>query len=369
MPEAPVTAQPWVGGEWVLSDTAPGDPAPGWSGARTTGQLTASGRAALALCLRRLRARTVLAPAYGCPALGQGVAMAGAEPVYYPGDAQMRPQWSILPGFARRSGADTLLLVHPLGMLQDGSEARRIASVCRLLLVEDASHALANSAGCCCLGAGTTDGYVASLRKVLPVPSGGLWRLWDVPDTEQEGDPEGGGPPDGAEPFASARAEAFALPPGPARHRALSRAEGRLDAAARLARAAPDTRLALQRLHARPAADAAAWRARCRANWTELREGLHGTACRPVFTELPPGVCPAGFAIRSPDRTRLARFLLDRGIEAVQHWPIAPDARTALSRQERLLAGTVLTLPCDGRYGSAGMRRILQACLEFGGRT
>jgi len=362
MPDHAGPSGRWIGGEWILDDLDPGALPPAWSVEALSsrcgpGAFAASGRAALALCLRRLGARIVLLPAYGCPALTQGVALAGARPAYYPGDAEMRPQWALLPDLARRSGADTLLIVHPLGMLQDAGEVRRVTREWALKVVEDASHTLCNAADSLCLGPQATAALIAGLRKTLPVPSGGVWTVWG----EAPPDP----PPVAGGPFASARGQAFALPPGPMRHRALARAEQLLDGEAGGPGVAPDAWAALQRLEGSASPAAVAWRARCRDNWAQLRDGLHGTACRPLFSALPPGVCPAGFAVRAPDRTRLARLLLRRGIEAVLHWPIAPEAREALSRGERLLAGTVLTLPCDARYGPGEMERIIGAVSDF----
>lgn len=341
----------WIGGEWVARDLPAGAPSPALPALALRAALAASGRAAIAAALRAIGARRVLLPAYGCPALTQAVHLAGATAHHHPGDKQMRPLWSEVAALARRHGADTLLLVHPLGILQDAAELRRAAIGLRV--IEDASHSLANAPGWAALGPGVTTALAASLRKVLPLPCGGLWTTWDGSRSAQG--------PAAPSAFGSARAAAFAQPTGWGRHRALSRAEAILDADPGQG---PDPKVLVD-LQALPSAPAGEWLRRCRANWEQLRSGLASSPCRPLWSALPTGSCPVGFVLRCPDRTRLARFLLARRIEAVLHWPVEPAARPVLTREERMLAGTVLTLPCDGRYGPEDMDHILRAVNDF----
>ena len=343
----------WIGGEWVLSDLPATHPLPSWAGPGVQGSLVSSGRAALTLCSRHLGGGPVLIPAYGCPALTQAVTTAGGTAVYYPGDAQMGPLWSLLPGLARRHGAHAVLIVHPLGWLRETDAVLPLRQTHGLAVVEDASHTLGNAPNLRCLGPTVTSAVAASLRKVLPMPTGGFATVPDGPMGA------------GGDAFAAARTVAFRLPPGPQRHRALSRAEGVLDAGRAGGPLPAEAARVLTQLAATPEAAGAQWRGQCRQNWSALLEGLRGTTCRPVFAALPDGVCPAGFAVRAHSRTRLAQFLLQRHIEATLHWPIAPEARQALSREEHLLAGTILTLPCDGRYGTREMDDIIAACRAF----
>ncbi len=58
-----------------------------------------------------------------------------------------------------------------------------------------------------------------------------------------------------------------------------------------------------------------------RTNYLHLTERLRGVAeLRPLFDELPPGVCPAAFPVRVGDRDRWVRELNRRGIAAVAWW-------------------------------------------------
>jgi hypothetical protein len=368
-----VAAGTWIGGEWVLGDV--GGPAPlAWSlpewleGHPTAALgLCGSGRGALRRLLEAAGVPTgspVLLPAYGCPALTQAVTAAGAVPVYYPGDGGLRPLWSALWAEARRSGALALILVHAFGVLQDREALARLVGQVPLAVFEDCSHTLCNAPGIRFLGPPLSTGVFASLRKVLPVPDGGLWVVWAGPRAHARrlgrGLDEGtSGPPSE---FAKARANAFALPPGPARHRALQEAERLLDTAPPDGGTSPGAVTALRALADAPPERGDRWRARCRANWEALATGLRGTQSRPLLDRLPDGVCPAGFPVRHPNRTRLATRLLAAGVEATLHWPVAPGARRTLTPEERLLAGTELTLPCDGRYGQEDMERLAALC-------
>lgn len=353
------TRPDWIGGPWTGAEAGAG--APGWSPPALLGPdqphaLTQSGRAALATCLRALPPGPVLVPAYGCPALAQAVAACRRTPVFHPGDGAMGPAWEALPALVGRHGARCLVLVHPLGVLQDGEALRRLRAATGLQVLEDASHTLLNAPGATCLGPGATDAVAASLRKLLPLAAGGVAALWG------RGAPAPGPANPAGTAAVAALAAALTLPPGPARHRAAGAAEGLLERAevgGPLGAADATALTALGR------AGAASWRVRCRENWAQLAEGLRETTCRPLRMALPAGACPLGLAVRSHSRTRLARFLLARGVEATWHWPIAAAARPALTREERLLAGTLLTLPCDGRFGAEGMARVVEACRDF----
>lgn len=377
----------WIGGEWSLADV-PGSCPLSWSAAAFLGgadgagggardprdaapariTLWSSGRAALRAALDGLGAsgQAVLLPAFGCPALGQAVRAAGGLPRYCAGDGRGGPDWRAMADLSARTGARLAVVVHAFGLPPDPT-AMRDAAARGLRLVEDCSHTLCNAPGAA--RAGGASATVASLRKMLPVPAGGLCRLWERPDAHGTGPadrrpPGPGGPhpvPPAPQAVLEARARALALAPGPERHRLLQRWERLLDAAAPEGAMGMSAFVALRRLAACPPAGLASWRAACRRNRAALVEALAGTACRPLHADLPQGACPPGLVVRHAERTRLAAALLARGIEAWLQWPVAPEARPYLTRAERLLAGTVLTLPCDGRWGQEDMERVAAA--------
>ena len=353
----------WIGGDWVPERHGPG---PNWRPGMLARNavLTASGRAALAGVLQALvpTGEVVLLPAYGCPALTQSVRLAQCHPAYYPGDGQLRPDWDAVAIQARTLRAAAAVVVHPWGWLQDGGGMRRLRAS-GVVVLEDASHTLANAPARQAAGPDAATALAASLRKALPLPAGGLQRAWH--DRLRPAPPRAG--EDG---FMAARRAALQLPSGPDRHLALQRAEADLDRQAATGPADPVVVLALEELAARPASAGIRWREACRANWQTLRDALAGSACRAWAETLPDGVCPIGFVVRHPDRSRLAAWLLRQGIEAILHWPVAAEALPHLTRAERLLAASILTLPCDGRFIPADMAAVATACrsLPPGGR-
>jgi len=346
----------WIGGEWQLPDHR-GEPPLAWSPgaflapAAPAGPvgLFGSGRAALRAAIEALggHGTAVLLPAYGCLALTQAALQAGARPVYYPGDGLARPLWTALDQLAAHHDAGLAVLVHAFGVLQDGDAARQL-----VLRREDCSHTLCNASGSTHLGPEITAAAVASLRKLLPIPSGGLCALWAPGHLPA---------PSGSAAFAQARTEAFALPPGPERCRRLQACEQLLDhiPAGELA---PDAAAALASLAAAPESALQSWRQRTRRNREALASALDGSGCRVVHAQLPAATCPPGLLLRHPDRTRLAARLLAGGVEAVLHWPPTPAATPHMSREERLLAASALTLPCDGRWTEPHMLRVAAGC-------
>ena len=97
-------------------------------------------------------------------------------------------------------------------------------------------------------------------------------------------------------------------------------------------------------------------RARRRRNYLHLESALRPIA---LFESLPPEVVPLGFPGRLPDRDERRRQLIDRQIFPPVHWPIegvVPDRFQASHR----LSSQILTLPCDQRYDSFDMDRIIE---------
>lgn len=348
-------------------------PDPGWSVARflptrlaVSHAFLGSGREALAWVLLGLGAagRVVLVPAFGCAALAHGVRLAGAEPRFYPGDECLLPDRAVLRGLARDPRVAAVLLVHAFGRVQEP-----IALGASIPVIEDASHTVCNAAGMRYLGPGASAALVASLRKQLPVGAG-LGVRWDggpvVPCPRR--------PSVAALAFSRARA-ASADQAGPRQAAWLAAAEDVLDrplppdASHRngygVGAPVAAARRRLDRMAVSDWAALPAWRARCRENWHALDTALRGTeGVRPLHASLPAGVCPLGYVIRHPDRSRLARRLWRRGVVTTWHWPVSAEARPYLTRAERMLAGTILTLPCDGGYDAAAIAWLAAAVIE-----
>jgi hypothetical protein len=304
-----------------------------------------SGRAALRWLGSRFGAPArVLLPAYIC----DSVIEAFGVPLFYHVDAALRIDWPALTEAAARERPAALLLVHYFGRLQDraGLAAFRDRFP-GVAIVEDLSHSLLNAPGRQGLH-GLADYGVASLRKLLPVPDGAVvvdYRGRGLPDL-----PAATPPPSTATRLAALASGSFQL---------FHRAELELDREAPLAAASEVTREIVARV---PAADL---RARRRANWHALADALRGAAeVRPLHADLPPGVAPLGYPVRCRNRHDLGRRLSDAGVEAVVHWPLPPAATAAASYDERLLAGTLLTLPCGPACTAQDLERIARVAAE-----
>lgn len=103
-----------------------------------------------------------------------------------------------------------------------------------------------------------------------------------------------------------------------------------------------------------------------RRNFQILLNGLNGSADpRPMYADLPEGICPLGFPVLSEDRDALARHLIDHKIFPPVHWEL-PDS---VDREEFgpawYVSDHILTIPIDQRYDKEDMARILQAISDY----
>jgi dTDP-4-amino-4,6-dideoxygalactose transaminase len=76
---------------------------------------------------------------------------------------------------------------------------------------------------------------------------------------------------------------------------------------------------------------------------------------------------PTAFPIRVENRDAVAAALADEAIYCPVHWPDLPSDPAAFPAAHRL-AGEMLSLPCDHRYGEADMARIVAALRRSGAR-
>jgi hypothetical protein len=100
---------------------------------------------------------------------------------------------------------------------------------------------------------------------------------------------------------------------------------------------------------------------RRRSNYAALSNPLRRLA---VFPDLPEGVVPLGFPIRSSGRRRIREHLFANEIYPSIHWAIEGLVPSEFGASHRL-AGDILTLPCDQRYDVAEMERVARRVLEI----
>lgn len=132
--------------------------------------LFAFGRQALAESLAGMARGRILAPAYVCDTVIDGIKAAGWHWRYYPLGDRLAPHWAWLERNLDSSDS-AILLVHYFGFPSDLDGAARFAKRHRLALIEDCAHAFLTAATSPVVGrAGAAAIY--SWRKFLPVANG-----------------------------------------------------------------------------------------------------------------------------------------------------------------------------------------------------
>ncbi len=117
----------------------------------------------------------VLLPAFHCRLMVEPVLYLWAQPLFYPVDAELRPDFSALGRICEQRPAKALVLAHYFGFPNALEETARFCSARGIALIEDCAHALYGSHQGRLLG--TTGRYaIASLWKFLPTPEGGVLR-------------------------------------------------------------------------------------------------------------------------------------------------------------------------------------------------
>ncbi len=329
-----------------------------------------SGKSALWGALRAAclgRGDELLVPAYVFHAVLDPALALGLTCRFYRVTTAIEPD---LDDLTAKIGARTraLLLVHYFGFPGPSRALRQLCDERGLLLIEDCAHALFGSGGDGPLGS-VGDLSVFSLKKILPVPGGGILVINNPNLTFTD--------------HLSA----------PSARDVLSRLVGRIlnsaeavsgwSVKARLLSSHEFRRLLARRVKPRQArfdqglniisaaiarrVDPSEVTRRRRANYTRLLEDLPAPGwIRPVFPDLPRGVSPFCFPIYVENRDRVQDYLLRRGIHARVYWDVAelpagaleqcPDTASILER--------ILTLPIHQSIREEHIRRY---CLALRG--
>jgi dTDP-4-amino-4,6-dideoxygalactose transaminase len=104
-----------------------------------------------------------------------------------------------------------------------------------------------------------------------------------------------------------------------------------------------------------------------RANYNVLLNGLKGIKYMlSIFDELEEGICPLFYPIYIEEcRSEVRQKLINERIYCPIHWPIPPQIEIDSFRNTERLYNTVLSIPCDQRYGTAEMERIVTVLREI----
>jgi dTDP-4-amino-4,6-dideoxygalactose transaminase/CelD/BcsL family acetyltransferase involved in cellulose biosynthesis len=297
----------------------------------------------------------VLAPAWHHGAEIEALGRGGVEVDFYELGLSLEPdeeQLDALTGPRTRM----LFITHFLGFPRNAARWRAWCDERRLLLFEDAAHAMLARSDRAPVGS-FGDAAVWCLFKSFPVPDGAALLL-----RRKHADPE----------LAAARERAAVLRghaqwclqrvPVLASARAGGGGAREFDLAAEIALGEPSAPLAattrlLPRVASASAADMR------RANYRLLLDEL-GSQVLPPFDSLTPGAVPLGMPLRTGDKPRLLDRLEARGIDAVDFWCAPHPALDADAREFRTSArrrtSTVL-LPVHQGLRARDLERIADA--------
>jgi dTDP-4-amino-4,6-dideoxygalactose transaminase len=330
----------------------------------------------------------ILAPSYNCGSEIDALLAGGFKVVLYGVDHT----GSIDPGEleARLSERTRgVYVIHYFGFPQPLAEIRDWCDRRGLFLVEDCALGLFSAEGNRPLGS-TGDAAVFSLTKSLPVPDGGVLLLNNAGFQSASWPLE---PPEWAPILAGLLPlvksmllrEACGFPAGFKLLRALLekwRISGTWVAEegstslpdmpphyyfdGKMAdRKASTTTLSLLR-----GIDPSRVRERRRCNFLSYRELLRGTGIRPLFDDLPEGVCPLYYPVLVDDPLRMSRALNEKAIASVAWWC---GFHRGLPWEEhpeaRYLKEHVLALPVHQDLGPEHVEHICRTIREFPGKN
>jgi len=331
---------------------------------------THAARVAIALVCRaggRGAGDEALVPAYNCGTEVDALLSSGLDVRLYRVDRAGHADWD---DCRRRVTARTRLVyvTHYFGWPQPLGDLPSWCATRGLRLLEDCALALFSSAADGPVGSGG-DAAVFSLPKTLPVPDGGLLVLRSMEPL----------PPLAAAPAWRVRRRSLPLLKNAClnwsgmlrRGYAGWRTRRALSGNAATARFSDlpgsyyfDVRLRDRAISAfsarllwRCAPDAVV--AQRRANYQRLAAQLPAVTVRPLFPDLPLGVCPLALPVLVRDRDQLCRQLWCRGITAIPWWAGQHRALDSRAFPEAIgLKSQVLALPVHQQLGAAEMDAI-----------
>jgi len=340
---------------------------------RTGLTLTHLGRGAVWLALRSLGlgpGKRIAMPAYHCGSEVEAARLAGVEIDFYRVDAQLQVDREDLARVA--AGCDAVYLISAFGFPTASAPQGVVA-------IEDAAHALFSCDGSTPIGS-LADAAIFCPRKSLGVPDGGAVLVREGAAVATPGRPPAREMLRSLASLTATRAATVRVPGLRQLGAAVVSRASKGDAAAlegtltetvigewdlevadmeRAARApAPLTQYACNR------ADATKISGRRRRNYELLAGELAEFAPEP-FRELPAGVTPLYFPVRSPDRSRVIAELLRCGVRPLEIWPVPHPLldRTRFAELEPARR-ELLALPVHQSLGRWQMERVRAAAKE-----
>lgn len=113
--------------------------------------------------------------------------------------------------------------------------------------------------------------------------------------------------------------------------------------------------------------DVASLKSKRRNNFSILLDGLVGIdLIEPVFKNLPDNVVPLFFPVYChTDRATLRAFLNETQIYCPIHWPAPKSLALNKYPVSDRIYNTILSIPCDQRYGEPDMLRIVESLKSY----
>jgi dTDP-4-amino-4,6-dideoxygalactose transaminase len=321
-----------------------------------------SGRAAIRSALRAIASAhseplSFLLPSYLCPAVVQPFQDLGVNYSFYPISNDLRTDWDEVRHFVDSGRYTGLLFIRYFGSTAyDAPPARLAPKGKTFYIIEDLAQAMLSP------GAGGRGDYVTySLRKIFGLPDGGA-----VVARDSSPLPTAAEYPDA---FFGLRMRAFRL-----RHlyrserlgtretylEAFRRAEASLDASSVDAPMSWFSQSLLMRN------DPGRVRKIRQANFAYLREHWpEQPKVVPLPMEWRASDVPLGFPVIAQERDAFQKALIRRAIFPCIHWKlpdmVRADPRFGASVE---LSDRIMTIPCDQRYRTADMERVISAVEE-----
>lgn len=340
-------SEPVIGGVFPLAErpshVATESVLSNWGADATAVSLFHNARSAVRHAVVDRRLRRFWLPAYVCPELVAALKGVEAEIRYYPVAKRLEPDTDFLAG--RLQPGDGVLGIDYFGRPSAHAWRDLVAAADAVLWVEDCAQALDTG--------GQRFGAVRvySPRKLLGVPDGGV--LVDVRGTLSSPMLE----PAGNDGFVLPYRLRAADPEGRDRerwYRAFQAAESAM-AFGNLAMSTLSEAI-LRGTAIEPIS------VRRRENYLSLLSALREWA---LFPEPPQCWAPLGFPLLTASAEGLGDYLAERHVFAPRHWRGLPSPAAEFPKEHRL-SRSLLTLPCDQRYGPAEMERVAALVKRFG---
>lgn len=316
--------------------------------------LTTSGRGAMSLLLQNVQPKykTVLLPSYICDAVITPFERHGYTCLYYELNENLE---AVFDNYILENDIGVFLHMGYYGFPTNSSLDHIISRLKEksVIIIEDITHTLFSDFE----RSAFNNYYIASIRKWIGIPSGGLLASsevnfnYDLPIDD---------------PFVNMRKKALELKT----HYVNGTAEVQKESYLKLFEDAEE--YLDNHIYSYTIDDLSAFIIngldnkmivnRRKENFNFLLKELKDLYfLKSIFTELPDEVCPMFYPVYvKTDRVSFRKYLIDNKIYCPIHWPVPNQVKDQYSNRTKYIYNTILSIPCDQRYGIEDMTRIIE---------